>query len=617
MKLANRSSLSTKLTVYFLIAALLPVGIAGVLILRVAQKNIDTLTFSNLELARNLKINQINLLIEKESEVVNALSKTQTVQDSAMSLKNKQPLSPAQLSAYKPLVEVEGEFIEVFLIDSETAKVYASSNTAELTKNKQLDESFVRGKQALFVQDLYFDYSNFVPRYTITTPIIIGGQLVGVFGAHLELDAIDQIMAEPLGIGDTSETYLINKAHQFVSDSRFDPNSKFNLGLNTAQSESVLAGKEGKGIYKNYRGKLVYGNYVYIPERHLAIFAEVEQHEALASLREFERLILYAALASCLFLVLLTRLFTNQFLKPIRKLTEGVEAFGRGQLTTRISITSKDEVRKLAETFNSMAQSVQDSITKLRELDKLKSEFLAIASHNLRTPLSVIMGYADGMRDANNKLNKDAAIIGSYAQRLNVFAEDMLLISEIEIGGNLATVTQKTPTDITTLIGEIATQITPMVSEKKLSLGVVAAKKIPMVNINKQYVKDAIWNILDNAIKFTGENGIITMTAKPVKDKVTVTIADTGAGIAKEELPMLFTKFHRGTSTMVYNYEGTGLGLYVAKLIVESNGGQIEVESVEGKGTTVTLMFPVAPVEPKSKDALTPKAVKTIADTLE
>jgi signal transduction histidine kinase len=128
--------------------------------------------------------------------------------------------------------------------------------------------------------------------------------------------------------------------------------------------------------------------------------------------------------------------------------------------------------------------------------------------------------------------------------------------------------------------------------------GIQFASHLPpgpqMVPLHELTFGSAIANILDNAIKFTAESGNVSLQAEQNENNFVITVTDTGVGIAAEELPKLFTKFHRGTDLMQYDYEGTGIGLYATKLIIDQHGGSIDVASTFGKGTTVTIAMPTS-----------------------
>jgi signal transduction histidine kinase len=180
-------------------------------------------------------------------------------------------------------------------------------------------------------------------------------------------------------------------------------------------------------------------------------------------------------------------------------------------------------------------------------------------------------------------------ITGS-TNRLSVFAEDMLIIARLESGQEYASANEDC--NLTEIIRRICDDAEPLANEKQLEF----VKELPDTSCTIQgsppHMRAALWNVLDNALKFTKE-GRVVLRLRAEAGKAIITVEDTGVGVSAEEQPKLFTKFHRGTDIMEYNYEGTGIGLYLTKLIVENHKGTITVTSAENKGTTVTITLPL------------------------
>jgi signal transduction histidine kinase len=140
---------------------------------------------------------------------------------------------------------------------------------------------------------------------------------------------------------------------------------------------------------------------------------------------------------------------------------------------------------------------------------------------------------------------------------------------------------------------KIAKETLPTAQLRKLHFKSDIQTNAP-IHISPPHVRSAIWNLIDNAIKFTPEGGEVLLKVSETDGMVAISVADNGIGISQEEMPKLFTKFHRATSVTVYDYEGTGIGLYASKIIVEEQGGKISVTSEEGKGSTFTIYLPIA-----------------------
>ena len=249
------------------------------------------------------------------------------------------------------------------------------------------------------------------------------------------------------------------------------------------------------------------------------------------------------------------------------------------------------EKANVEQTVQVRTQELQKAQAKLKETDKIKTEFVMLTSHNLRTPLTVIEGNVELLENTHldenqNKMLSDLKI---STKRLGVFVEDLLTISSIESGQKLTM--QKV---------ELSKVVEPLLREAdELSIAThnrleVQANMLENIwfNASESRLKAALRNVIDNAFKFTN-HGIVIVTVGSLADKIIIKVQDSGIGISSKELPELFTKFHRATDTLEFNYEGKGIGLYLTKLIVEEHKGTIEVKSQEGQGTTVTIEIPL------------------------
>jgi signal transduction histidine kinase len=315
------------------------------------------------------------------------------------------------------------------------------------------------------------------------------------------------------------------------------------------------------------------------------------------------RLILYVGLAILTAGIIAASFALNTlFIKPLREVSRSADIISGGDYSQQIvsHADSKDEIGKLAHAVNKMADGLKADITKLQEVDKLKSEFMMIASHNLRTPLTIMRGYIELAGTANTveELKKIVTSVQEGVTRLHLLSEDLLTISSLEAGGEKM---EKSATDAKAFIDSVASEFELLASQKKL--GWQFANTVPDIvklELSQANMRSALGNIIDNAIKFTKEGGSVHVSSKIEGGRLVFSVADTGIGIEPDEIPKLFTKFHRGTSTLTYDYEGAGVGLYLTKLIVGEHGGQITVNSEVGQGSTFTVYLPLSTDAPAS-----------------
>ncbi|MDB5181651.1 MAG: hybrid sensor histidine kinase/response regulator, partial [Candidatus Saccharibacteria bacterium] len=250
---------------------------------------------------------------------------------------------------------------------------------------------------------------------------------------------------------------------------------------------------------------------------------------------------------------------------------------------------AKTGVERIVEERTSELRQAQQ---KLLEADKLKSEFIMLASHNLRTPLAAIQGYTEILSTSALEDMQKTAVSGLNVsnKRLSSLIDDLLTISSIEAGDHPL---QQKITGANELLQEIANETELVASGTTNSLSVEINVGDAQILGNPNRLKAAFNNIFDNAFKFT-QHGTITFSAVKADNNLVITISDTGIGIKSDEISKLFTKFHRGTDTLNYNFEGKGLGLYVAKLFITEHRGTVTVQSTENHGTTVVITIPLA-----------------------
>lgn len=316
--------------------------------------------------------------------------------------------------------------------------------------------------------------------------------------------------------------------------------------------------------------------------------------------RETTSLVLFG-LSSLLLTSALTYVLINRIIvKPVRELSRQAKIISDGNLEQQIEIHGNDEIAALGNAVNTMADSLKGSIAKLQEVDKVKSEFMAITSHNLRTPLTIINGYLENLEifKTPDQMKDAMSRIGESVKRLDGFAEDVLTISQYELGDHIASQTTFTVAD---MLQQIADETRAAADLK----GVHFESDInttATITASKPHIRSAIWNIIDNAIKFTPKDGGVKLKVDDADNKLRIAVTDSGIGISEAEIPKLFTKFHRATSVITYDYEGTGIGLYASKLIVEQYNGNITVDSKEGSGSTFTISLPIAAPIPTTSE---------------
>jgi signal transduction histidine kinase len=228
------------------------------------------------------------------------------------------------------------------------------------------------------------------------------------------------------------------------------------------------------------------------------------------------------------------------------------------------------------------------------QTERLKRQLVSALAHDIKNPLGVVMGYAGMMAErlegTGHKDNMEALErIQDSARRIVKLVTGFLEASKME-GGTVELMPQ--PVQLNPLLREVGQQQMADLLQKQLSLKLDLEEPLPDIMGDEGQIDRVLWNLLGNAIKFTPRGGTIHLRSVRENGEICVSVSDTGMGIPKEELPMLFTEFGRLNGSA--KIEGTGLGLFIVKTIVEAHGGNVRVESEQGKGSTFTLRFPVS-----------------------
>ncbi len=286
-------------------------------------------------------------------------------------------------------------------------------------------------------------------------------------------------------------------------------------------------------------------------------------------------------------------LMARRLTKPIQHLADGAKAIGEGHLDTQIPIESADELGFLAQEFNWMAN-------KLKELDRLKDDFVSSVSHELRSPLSAIAGYVELLRSkpleeiAPEKRNKALSIISESTARLAHFIGDILDLAKLKSGHMDI---RQQPLDLRDLSEDVMTLFQPIFEKNQINWTLDFTEDIPIISGDDDKIRQVLTNLVSNSLKFTPSGGTIGIRARNRSEFIQVSVFDSGMGVPQEALETVFERFRQVPDSQVLGkgQKGTGLGLAIAKGIVEAHGGRIWMESEMGKGTTVHLVLPNRP----------------------
>lgn len=278
--------------------------------------------------------------------------------------------------------------------------------------------------------------------------------------------------------------------------------------------------------------------------------------------------------------------FTAKLTNPLRQMSNATKSYAQGDFSKRITVRGNDELAELCQSFNKMA-------TALSVLESSRRSFVANVSHELKTPMTTIGGFIDGMLDGTippEKHEEYLGIVSGEVKRLSRLVTSMLNLSKIEAG---ELEIKPTNFDVVQQIVNCMLTFEQEIDKKNITINGFENLNATNVYADRDMLYQVVYNLVDNAVKFTNENGAITVFAGEDKSgKTFVSIENTGEGISSEETGRIFERFYKVDKSRSYDVKSAGLGLYLCKTIIEMHGGTIFAESEKDKFTRFTFTLP-------------------------
>ena len=302
-------------------------------------------------------------------------------------------------------------------------------------------------------------------------------------------------------------------------------------------------------------------------------------------LEEFYRALTFGTAGATFVALLLGALLARSLTRPLRELTSATIAVSRGELDQRIPVRSRDELGVLAQSFNKMS-------SELSRAETLRRQMTADVAHELRTPLSLILGHAEALSDGVLPPSEETFdIILDETQRLARLVDELRTLS-LSDAGELSLV--RDTTDMAELLKRAVAAHQPEALERGVDLALDMAEGLPDLYVDPDRIAQVLHNLLSNALRFTPDGGRITLSASRAGDEVELAVRDSGPGIARDEIDNVFERLYRTGKARRRSDGGTGLGLAIARSIVEAHGGRIWVESELGQGATFRVALPTS-----------------------
>jgi signal transduction histidine kinase len=433
------------------------------------------------------------------------------------------------------------------------------------------------------------------------TPVIAGGRVVGV----LVLGAsIGQDLAAKLRDLTRSQVSFVSGGALSGSTLTSEADRHALVTFLTTPGPAVPGVHDATGLLEIRGGRDTYVSLVRpipgsLPEQEQTYAIQRSLEAETAFLRRIQDGLAQLGLLAILAALIAGILVSQRITTPINKIVHAAAEIERGNYDSPLKITSKDEIGYLAQRFEEMRAHERAYVRSLQEVARIKSEFISVASHELRTPISVIHGFqellAEGALGAlTEKQRRAVQAIGEGTAQLVRIADDATRIAQIE-GERL--VLSVDDYDISNLLKTAVHSATAEARGRRVSVTLETDRSIPRLRLDGPRLTEAIANLVRNGIRFTPDGGRVEVRAAWRAGELSIEVADTGIGIATEYQDKLFEKGfvlrdslnHHSSNTLEFKSAGLGLGLSIARGIVEAHGGTICVESQPGEGSVFTI----------------------------
>jgi len=295
-----------------------------------------------------------------------------------------------------------------------------------------------------------------------------------------------------------------------------------------------------------------------------------------------------------LFAFLIANRLTQTIVKPLKEMETATETLAKGDYSIRINPHSSDEVGRLGSAINSLAQELSDYMGELEKAEQLRREFVANVSHELRTPLTILRSYTEALLDGiitePNQVKNHLHDMQEEIIRLEHLVKDLLDLSRLQ---NEAAAWHTEPIPLPDIADGVLHMFKQKAIQKGIKINLEAKKSVPPILGNGERLTQLLFIFLDNALQHTPSGASITVSIKQTTSAIELAVADTGTGIAKEDLPHIWERFYKADKSHQRTDTGAGLGLAIAKQIIERHKAKVTVSSRLGEGTKFTVEFPL------------------------
>ncbi|WP_051327167.1 sensor histidine kinase [Desulfatibacillum aliphaticivorans] len=607
-------TLSKRLSIFFLFISLIPLLTVGAIAYISGRQTIQTQAINHLYSTNILKQAELDAWLQEKAAflelsanshyVKTHLPENMLINDDFPQL-GMEKKNQLRRDFFAPYLK-NGGFFELFIMEPAKGSVIVSSDQTQEGKIKKDRPFFREGKTRTSIQNVYYSMSIREPAITISAPLkSLDGKLMGVLAARVDISTLSNIISRRSSMLKTEDTYLVNKFNFFITEPLFGENYALKKTIHTEGVALALEKSEGFAFYEDYRGTPVIGAYRWVPDKELAIITEVDQREAYAPIYRLRKTIAFFGLVIAFAAAFLGLTFARTITRPLAKLAQSAGVMGKGDLETEIALSAQGEIGSLARSLDQMRKELKSTLVSkdklereatrrraamadLKRSNKELEQFAYVASHDLQEPLRMVASYTQLLAQRyEGQLDEKAQKYISYAvegaTRMQHLVNDLLQLSRVGTRG-----APFEPTDCNEVVQQVLKGLKRTIAETKAG---VVIDDLPVVQADAIQLGQVFQNLLGNAVKFRGEAPPqVRITAEKQNEAWVFQVRDNGIGIDPKFHERIFTIFQRLHERG--KYDGTGIGLAIAKKIVERHGGRIWIESQEGKGARFFFSIP-------------------------
>ena len=630
-----KQSLTLRLVGSLLAVSLLIIGSLGYLTYHGAHDALSSSTERRLQVTAALAQDALIQWVADQVDAVRLLAAQSRLHDdlSALEVDSQERAAMTRMrDTLDSAQEIEAAWRTLLLLDR-TGRVRAATDPSQEGAYHVLERYFIAGQQATYIQPVYPATASGIPTMTVSVPIFDDeGVGLGVLAVHLDLQRMDRLLADQMVSADGCEAYIVDRYGVPVSGQRFGEGDRASA-VHSEGIDAALAGGEGHAFYTDHRGRPVLGAFRWLPSLGLAVLVEIPRERAFATARQLGWTILIVGLLFAGLLVFVGVLLARRITRPLAGLTRAATEVAGGDLDAEVPVRGQDEIGVLGLAFNRMTgqlRQLYDQLTRenqerreaeqrataakdeAEEAARAKSDFLARMSHEIRTPMNGVLGALQLMDELDMTADQRELmrICQTSADALLTIINDILDFSKIDAG---KLIFERIPFDPSALVRELDDILGHQARGKGLALRFDIDERIPPTVLgDPTRLRQVLLNLANNAIKFT-ECGEVTVRAR-LHDlradacSLTCEVEDTGIGMSEAQLSQVFHAFSQADSSTTRRFGGTGLGLAIVESLVGAMGGNIQVESTQGRGTRFWFSLVYALPSPASSGVAEPAA---------